>query len=97
MITWRPEFQNVQGLPWQEYDVMSLGMQAALIRPNCVLFLILPFDIVISRFHLSFFVVEAYAWPQDFLRKHHSVRKKTGYHDVSVGWEIHGWMRLQTV
>ena len=54
MITWRPEFQNVQGLPWQEYDVMSLGMQAALIRPNCVLFLILPFDIVISRFHLSF-------------------------------------------
>ena len=24
----------------------------------------------------QFFVVEAYAWPQDFLRKHHSVRKK---------------------
>ena len=60
-----------------------------------VLVLILQFDIVISRFHLS-----ALLWkPMHGLKispaNITAWEKKTEYHDVSAGWEIHRWMRLQ--
>ena len=93
VITWRPEFQNVQGLPWQEYYVLILGMQATLIRPNCFWFYC---NFAVWHCHIKIssqrFVVEAYAWPQDFLRKHHSVRKKQNITTWVLGGRfIGGW------
>ena len=94
VITWRPEFQNVQGLPWQ--NIMLWFWECKLHSFDQI---VVGFNFAVWHCHIKIssqcFVVEAYAWPQDFLRKHHSVRKKTGYHGVSAGWEIHGWMRLQ--
>ena len=94
VITWRPEFQNVQGLPWQEYYVMILGMQAALIRQNWFWFkfcsLTLSYQDFISVLCCGSLCMASRFPPQTSQRE-----KKTEYHDVSAGWEIHRWMRLQ--
>ena len=75
VITWRPEFQNVQGLPWQ--NIMLWFWECKLHSFDQI---VVGFNFAVWHCHIKIssqcFVVEAYAWPQDFLRKHHSVRKK---------------------